>query len=317
MTAHGRAHDAPGHGHAHGNGHAHAHGLGHARGANRRRLAIVLALSAAYMVAEVVGGAIANSLALLADAGHMLSDVAALALALLALRIAERPATARRTYGFHRAEILAALANGAALLAIAGFVVVEAWQRLHDPPAVDGALLIGVATGGLLVNLVGLRVLHAGRDDSLNVRGAWLHVLADAMGSVGAIVAGVLLLAFGWAWADPAASVLIALLVVASSWSLLRETVAVLMEGAPGGVDVDAVREAMLGVEGVTAVHDLHVWSITSGMVALSAHVRAADGASGDALLRALGAVLRARFGVAHTTIQVERDVLEDCAPCE
>lgn len=309
MTAHGHAHG--------GHGHGGAHGHDHARTANRRRLAIVLALSATYMVAEAVGGAIANSLALLADAGHMLSDVAALALSLFALRIAGRPATTRRTYGFHRAEILAALANGATLLAIAAFVVFEAFQRLREPPAVDGALMVGIASGGLLVNLIGLRVLHGGRGDSLNVRGAWLHVLADAMASVGAILAGVLLLAFGWAWADPAASVLIALLVVASSWSLLRETLGVLMEGAPGGVDVDAVRDAMLDVDGVTAVHDLHVWSITSGMVALSAHVRATDGASGDALLRSLGAVLRERFDIVHTTIQVERGVLDDCAPCE
>ena len=307
MSAHGHADDHAGS----------AHGHAHARGANRRRLAIVLALSATYMVAEAVGGAIANSLALLADAGHMLSDVAALALALFAMHVAGRPATARRTYGHHRAEILAALANGATLLAIAAFVVVEAWERLRDPPAVDGGLVIAIAAGGLLVNLVGLRVLHGGRGESLNVRGAWLHVLADAMGSVGAIVAGVLLVAFGWAWADPAASVLIAVLVVLSSWSLLRETVGVLMEGAPGGVDVDAVRDAILGVPGVSAVHDLHVWSITSGMVALSAHVRAADGASGDALLRALGAVLRERFGIAHTTIQVERAVLDECATCD
>ena len=312
MSAHGRAHT----GHAHGHAQSHAHGHGSGRTANRRRLAIVLGLSAAYMVAEAVGGAIAGSLALLADAGHMLSDVAALALSLFALHVAERPPTPRRTYGHYRAEILAALVNGATLLAIAALVVVEAWERLREPSAVRGGLVIAVATGGLLVNLVGLRVLHGGRGDSLNVRGAWLHVLADALGSVGAIVGGVLVLAFGWARADPAASVLIALLVVASSWGLLRETVGVLMEGAPGGIDVDAVRDAMRAVDGVAAVHDLHVWSITTGMAALSAHVRVDDGASGDATLRALAAVLRDRFGIAHTTIQVEHGAVDEGATC-
>jgi len=304
------------HDHAHGaSGHAHAHGHGAGRAGNRRRLRVVLALAAAYMVAEAIGGVATNSLALLADAGHMLSDVAALALALFAMRIAERPATPRHSYGYYRTEILAALANGATLVAIAILVFVEAWERFRSPPAVQGAAMMAIAAGGLVVNLVGLRVLHGGRDESLNVRGAWLHVLTDALGSVGAIVGGLLVWRLGWAWADPAVSVLIGVLVVVSSWNLLRETVGVLMESAPGSVDVDAVRDALRGVPGVTAVHDLHVWSITSGMVACSAHVSVTDARPNADVLRDLRRALRDGFGIAHSTLQLEPEgfAREDC----
>ncbi len=254
----------------------HHHGV-RSTAQNRKRLATTLVLAGGYMVAEFVGGLLTNSLALLADAGHMLSDVAALGLSLFALWFATRPATPHRSYGYYRAEILAALANGATLVAIAIAIVVEACGRLRQPPVVQGGLMMGIATGGLLVNLAGLWVLHAGKGESLNVRGAWLHVLTDALGSVGAIVAGLLIWARGWNWADPAMSVLIALLVVYSSWSLLQESVSVLMEWAPRGLDVDAVRDAMRAVPGVVAVHDLHIWTITSGMVSLSAHVEAAE----------------------------------------
>lgn len=294
-----------GQGHAHG---GHAHGAGATRAGNRKRLAVVLALVVAYMVAEVVGGLLTNSLALLADAGHMLSDAGALALSLFALWIAERPPTPRRRYGYYRTEILAALVNGATLVAVAIFIFVEAWERLREPPEVQGALMMGIAAGGLAVNLAGLWILNAGRAESLNMRGAWLHVLTDALGSVGAILGGFLIWAFDWAWADPAVSVLIGLLVVVSSWNLLRETVAVLMESAPAGLDVDAVRDAMAGVPGVTAVHDLHVWSITSGMVALSAHVQVADRQPGNAVLADLRERLHERFGIDHSTIQLERE---------
>jgi cobalt-zinc-cadmium efflux system protein len=296
-------------GHAHG-GHSqggHAHGAG--RAANRKRLMLVLALSATYMVAEVVGGLVTNSLALLADAGHMLSDVAALALSLFAIWIAERPPTPTRTYGYYRTEILAALANGVTLVAISVFIFLEAWERFRAPPEVQGGLMMGIAAGGLAVNLLGLWILNAGRGESLNVRGAWLHVATDALGSVGAIVGGALIYALGWAWADPAVSVLIGLLVIYSSWGLLKETVAVLMEGAPGQVDVDAVRDAMRAVPSVTAVHDLHVWSITSGMVALSAHVCVADGPGARPMadvLRDLRRSLHDRFGIDHATVQFE-----------
>lgn len=290
--------------------HSHAHAHAGRWGGNRKRLVWALVLAASFMVAEVVGGLAANSLALLADAGHMLSDVGALGLSLFALWMAARPSGPGKTFGYHRIEILAALANGATLVALAIWIVVEAVGRLDEPPEVRGPLLLAVAAGGLVVNLVALGVLHGGRDESLNVRGAWLHVLADALGSVQAIAAGALIWAFGWHWVDPVASIVIAVLIVYSSWSLLQEAVSVLMESAPGHVDVDEVRDAILGVSGVGEVHDLHVWTITSGFVALSAHVVAVDeGArqNGD-LLPALRGELHERFGIEHVTIQVEEE---------
>jgi cobalt-zinc-cadmium efflux system protein len=293
-------------------GRDHAHADPDARGSRRgrtgRRLAITLGLVVAYMGAEVIGGFLANSLALLADAGHMLSDAGALALALVAIRVAERPATARHTYGYHRAEILAALANGATLVAIAIVIFVEAYERMRNPPEVAGGLMMGVAVGGLLINGAGLWILHSGRDESLNVRGAWLHVLTDALGSVQAIVAGALILAFGWNWIDPVASVLIGLLVIYSAWSILGQSVAVLMERAPGHLDVDSVRAALLELPHVSNVHDLHVWTITSGFVALSVHVTCRDPAERDTALHAARQVLADRFNIRHTTIQVDRD---------
>lgn len=282
---------------------AHSHSHGH--DASRKRLAIVLALVAGYMVAEVIGGMITNSLALIADAGHMLSDAAALALSLFAMWIGQRPPTPKRTFGYQRTEVLAALVNGATLVAISIYIFVEAWERFRAPPEVHGGLMMWIATGGLAVNLLGLWLLNAGRGESLNVRGAWLHVLTDALGSVGAIAGGVLIWAYGWYWADPAVSVLIGVLVIYSSWALLKETVSVLMEGAPTGIDVDAVRSALLEIEGVTAVHDLHVWSITSGVSSLSAHVRA-DGATPALLLGQIRVLLIERFDIEHSTIQLD-----------
>jgi len=293
-----------GHGHAHGQPELKASGRGH----TRRRLTITLSLVVAYMGAEVIGGLAANSLALLADAGHMLSDAGALALALFAIRFAERPATARHTYGYYRAEILAALANGATLVAIAIVIFIEAYERFREPPEVAGRLMMAVATGGLVINGLGLWILHRGRDESINVRGAWLHVLTDALGSVQAIVAGALIWAFAWNWIDPLASVLIGLLVIYSSWSLIAQSVAVLMEGAPGHVNVDEVRSALLELPDVSSVHDLHVWTITSGFVALSAHLTCADPARHDVVLRSAQHVLAERFGIRHTTIQLDRD---------
>ena len=282
----------------------------------RRRIATVLALLAAYMVAEAAGGWLSGSLALLADAGHMLSDVAALALALFAIRFAERPPTARRTFGFHRVEILAALFNGALLGAIALLVIVQALVRISEPRPVDGPLMAGVAAGGLAVNLVALFVLHGEHEHSLNARAAWLHVLGDTLGSVGALAAAGLVAWKGWTWADPAASIAIALLIVVASARLVRETVSVLMESAPGHVDVDRLERELRAVGGVRSVRDLHVWTITSGFEALSAHVAIEPGTPPLRVLRELRALVRERFGIEHTTIEVDEEARDaGCRP--
>jgi cobalt-zinc-cadmium efflux system protein len=287
--------------------HDHQHGHG-SEEANARRLATTLALVVIYLGVEVVGGVIAGSLALIADAGHMFSDAGALGLTLFAMRFARRPATAQRTYGSYRVEILAALVNGATLVAVAIYIFIEAFERIRTPPEVQGGLMLAVASGGLLVNAAGLWILRTGNDANLNMRGAWLHVLTDALGSLQAIIAGALIWAFGWYWVDPLASVLIGLLVIYSSWSLIVQSVAVLMEGAPGHLNVDDVRSALLGLPQVSNVHDLHVWTITSGFVALSAHVTCPGDHNHDSLLRDARTMLAESFGIRHTTIQIDRD---------
>lgn len=289
---------------------AHDHGGdGHAGPGPERstgRLKWTLGLVLAYMVAEVVGGILTNSLALLADAGHMLSDAGSLALTLFAMWVARRPPTPERTFGYYRTEILAALLHGATLVAVSLYVFHEAWQRFQDPPEVTGPLMMGVAVGGLAVNGIGLWLLHEGREESLNMEGAWLHVLADTLGSVGAIVAGLVIWLTGWNLADPVASTLIGVLVLGSSWRLLRQSVNVLLEGAPAHLDVEEIRDGLRSVEGIRGVHDLHVWSITSGMVSLSAHVEREDGRPPAALLSELQSLLRERFGIRHCTLQIE-----------
>ncbi len=301
-------------GHHHGHGHGHGHGSGE-RQRNKRRLLLTLVLAAIYMVAEVIGGLLSNSLALLADAGHMLSDVAALGLSLAALWIAERPPTAQRTFGYYRMEILAALVNAATLGVVAILIVLEAIERLQAPQAVQGSMMIWIALGGLLMNLLGLWILHGGRSEDLNMQGAWLHVLSDALGSVGAIIAGLLVWAFAWNWADTLISVVIAVLIIHASWNLLREAVAVLMEQAPGGIDVDQVRDSMIASPGVLSVHSLHVWTITSGLHALAAHVTVDDLTHHQHLLKALRDMLHERFGIDHITIQIELEGFEEQLP--
>jgi cobalt-zinc-cadmium efflux system protein len=304
--------------HAHGgHGHRHAHGpvgpQGPAGGDpaerrrnDRRRLALTLGLAGSYMVAEVVGGWLSGSLALLADAGHMLSDVAALAVALFALWIAQRPADARRTFGHTRAEILAALGQGAALVCVAFVVVHEALERLSQPHPVEAPLMLAVATGGLAINLAGLWILEGGRGHSLNVRGAWLHVLSDALGSAGAIAAGLAIWLWNVSWADPVASLAIAVLIVFSAWNLLKEAIDVLMETVPAHLDVEEIRTTLREVEGVEEVHDLHVWTIGSGEVSLSAHVVSTFEGPAPELLSRLHDVLLERFGIDHSTLQIE-----------
>ena len=260
------------------------------------------------MVAELVGGVLSHSLALLADAGHMLSDVAALGLSLFAAWISRRPATPARSYGYHRTEILAALANAATLIAISLWVVIEAWHRLHEPHPVAGRLVMVIAAGGFLINIAGMWVLSGGRHDNLNVRGAWLHVATDALGNIGTVLAGALVAFTGLLWADPAASVLIALLVCWSSWALLRESVDVLMEGTPAGIDPDTVRDALCRVAGVQAVHDLHIWSITSSQVSMSAHVAVNGDRPDREVLPELCSALRDGFSITHVTLQLEAE---------
>ncbi len=284
---------------------------------NRRRLSIALALTATYMVAEVVGGLAANSLALLADAGHMFSDAAARGLSVMAVTLAQRPATMQRTYGFHRAEILAALVNGAALVALSVLIAREAWERLAQPPEVQGGLMLAVAGGGLAINLANLMILSGGRESNLNVRGAWLHVMADTLGSIGAMSAGVVIYLFGWRWADPVASFVIASLVLYSAWGLVRETLDVLMEGVPKGISIQDVTSALEELPGVLDTHDLHVWSLTSGRNIATAHLIIAEDADHQGIIDAANRTLAIRFAIEHATIQVEHDALaSQCNPC-
>lgn len=300
-------------GHHHGH-HDHGH-QGHAHGApagardrtrERRALAVVLALTLSFAAVEVAGGLVAGSVALLADAAHMLSDAASLALALGALWLAGRPATTRLSFGWRRAEILAALANGALLAAVGGWVVVEAAMRLADPPAVRGGVALVVGAVGLLVNVVGAAILMRSGGGGLNVRAALAHVLADLAGSVGVVVAGAVILTTGWRPIDPLLGLAIGALVLWGAWRVLREAVAVLLEATPAGVDGDAVGRAMAAVEGVREVHDLHIWTITSGFPALAAHVTVEPGTDCRDRRRALAVLLAREFGIAHTTLQVE-----------
>ena len=289
--------------------HGHTHGV---PDATPRRLAWTLALVLGYAAAEVIGGLVSGSLALLADAGHMVSDAAALGLTLFAMWFARRAPTATRTFGYFRAEILAALVNGSTLVAIALVILVEAVQRLRQPVAVEGSIMLVVAVGGLLVNVAGLYLLREGPHGNLNVKGAWLHVLTDALGSAQAIAAATLIWTLGWTWVDPVASMLIALLVVYASWTLLRQSVGVLMEGTPADVDPRRVEAVLRSVAGVVDIHDFHLWSITSGFTALSAHLVVPDGADGPEVLRRSAACLADRFGIRHSTLQL--DVGGPCA---
>lgn len=297
------------HQHEGGARHSHLHGRA-AR--SRRRLSIVLLLTAVYMLAEAAGGWITGSLALLADAGHMLTDAAALALALIAAWFGSRPATSSKTFGYYRLEILAALINGVALVLISFLIFYEAYKRWAQPPEVRSGLMILIATGGLIINLICARLLHGDHHDDLNVRGARLHIIGDALGSVGAIVAGALMWLKGWYAADPLFSSLIGLLIVWSSWHLIREATNVLLEGTPAHINLAAVEEAILQTDGVTDVHDLHIWTITSGHEALSAHVIHREAISQAELLKELRAKLLERFGVDHLTIQMETPDFED-----
>jgi cobalt-zinc-cadmium efflux system protein len=291
---------------------SHAHGAIDATTAatHRGRLAVVLLLSVLVLVAELIGAAVSGSLALLADAGHVATDVVGIGLALGAVTLAQRPARGRRTFGWQRAEILAAVVNALLLFGVAAYVVVSAIRRIGQPPEIGSLLMLLVAAGGLVANLVGLALLHQDRDRSLNARGAYLEVLGDAVGSLAVLAAAAVIGLTGWTPADTVASLVIACLVLPRAVSLLREALDVLLEAAPPGVDLDEVRAHILEVEGVRGVHDLHAWTITSGLPVLSAHVVVADDAldngHGGRVLDALCSCLGDHFDVEHCTFQLE-----------
>ena len=285
---------------------SHEHGHGHGRSRDRRALAVALALILAFMVAEVAAALVAGSLALLADAGHMLTDAAALAAALVASRLATRPARGPWTFGFGRTEILAAQANGITLLVVGALVVYSAIRRLVSPPDVHGGIVLAVALAGVAVNLAATLVLSRADRSSLNVRGAFLHIATDLAAFAATAVAGGLILATGWNRFDPIAGLLVAALMVRSSWSLIRESGRIFLEASPAGIDPDAVSRALAEAEDVVEVHDLHVWTVTSGFPALAAHVLVEPGADCHDARRRLQRLLEERFALRHTTLQVD-----------
>lgn len=276
---------------------------------NRRALWLTFALTSGYLVVEVVAGLLTNSLALLADAGHMLTDVGGLGLALFASWVSQRPATPEKTYGYYRVEILAALTNALMLFGVSGYILYEAYHRFQDPPEVASLPMAAVAMVGLVVNLIGWRTLRAGAEESLNLRGALLEVMSDALSSIGVIAAGAIMWLTGWRYADPLVSAFIGVFILPRTWRLLGQALNVLLEATPAHINLPALEQAMLEVDGVARVHDLHVWTITSGADALSAHVVLRPGtaaAGSSAILKRLTDRLKERFGIAHSTIQVE-----------
>jgi cobalt-zinc-cadmium efflux system protein len=295
-------------GHHHGHGHDHAHHH-HGRKGERSKLAIAVALTAGILVAEIVGGLKSRSLSLLSDAGHVMSDLVAQLLALIAVTLAGRPADARRTWGWHRLEILAALMNGMILFALAGVLMWQGAMRLRSPVEVHTGLMLVIAVIGLCANVIGAWLLHGSH--SLNARGAYLHLVLDALSSVTVVIGGVtMMLAHGLYWLDPLLSMVIGLIIIYNAYLLVKEAVDILLEAVPKDVDPASVADKIRGVDGVAEVHDLHIWTITSGMMALSAHVVVATGHQGDRarLMNAVKHVLIEHFKISHTTIQIEED---------
>lgn len=292
------------HSHDHGN---HDHGVHrHGRETGSRRLVLVLVITAVFMIVEFVGGWLANSLALMADAGHMLSDVAALSLSVFALLLARRPPTPDKSYGYLRFEILAALANGVTLVVISLLILWQAWQRFLDPRPIEGGLMLAVAVVGLAVNVIAAILLHRSSAHSLNVRGAYLHVLGDLLGSVAAIIAAIIILTTGWLPADPVISCFVAVLILIGSWRLVRESVDILLEGTPRGIDLADVEDAIGAIPGVGAVRDLHVWTLTSGILAMSGHAGIDDLQDYNRILSDIHRTMHDAFGISHVTVQLD-----------
>jgi cobalt-zinc-cadmium efflux system protein len=291
-------------------GHSHSHGI--ADGQNERLLRIALSLTAAFLVVELIGGILVKSLALISDAAHMFTDTAALAIALVAIRIGKRPADSQRTFGYYRFEILAAAFNAILLFLVAGYIVVEAYLRLQHPPKVQSTAMLIIAAIGLGVNLVSMRLLSAGKDSSLNVKGAYLEVWSDMLGSLGVILAALIIGWTGWSWVDSAVAVAIGLWVVPRTWVLLKASLNVLLEGVPEGIGLEKIEAAVLELPGTVSIHDLHVWSISSGKTSLTVHVVCnSPAAEWPTLLCAVRARLAQQFNIHHSTVQLEP------APCE
>jgi len=280
--------------------------LASAGGRHQAGLRVAFGLTAAYMVAEVVGGLATGSLALLSDAAHMGTDVLGLGMALAAVHLASRPSSSQRTWGTYRLEVLAALANGVVLFAVAGWILLDAWHRIAEPPDVAAGAVLAVAGAGLVVNLTCFRLLRAGATESINVQGAYLEVVADLFGSIGVIVAAAVVAVTGWTYADPLIAAAIGLFILPRTWHLCAQAVRIIMEIAPPEVDVAAVEQRLGGLPGVASVHDLHLWTLTSGIEAASCHVVVADGADAHGVLDSVGDLLRDEYGVAHSTIQCE-----------
>ena len=299
---------------AHDHAHDHAHGHRHARGTSTRALAWALALTFVILLVEAIGGWLSNSLALLADAGHVLTDAGALALSLFVAWLSRQPSSAEKTYGYLRWEILAALINGATLLGISAWIVIEALQRFRHPEAVGGSVMLAAAALGLVVNAVAAWLLHGAHESSLNVRGAYLHVLGDMLASLGTVVAAIVIRFTGWLTADPIASLLTTLLIVAGAWTLVRESVDVLLEASPPHIELDTVRTRLESIPNVESVHDLHVWTVTSGMVAMSAHAIVRDSNCHQSVLERAHDLLL-DMGIQHVTIQLECEAMDEREP--
>jgi cobalt-zinc-cadmium efflux system protein len=302
---HDHDHGGGGHGHSHGFG---AHALEARREDSRKRLMVALAINVVLLLAEAIGGVVTGSLAVLADAGHLLSDVGSIVLALIAARLAARPATGRRTFGWQRTEVLAALANGLTLVVVSVIIGVAAIGRFSDPPGIEGGGVLALGILGLLGNAAATVYLARGQREDINLEGVIRHSFADALGSLGVVIAGAVVLAGGSDIVDPIVGLLISVLVLFSSWRLLKEPFDVLMEAAPEGLDVDAMGAAICRVPGVRSVHDLHVWTVTAGFPALAAHVVVARGTDRDRVLRQLEMELGESFGIEHTTLQMEEE---------
>lgn len=296
-------------------GHSHAghtHGSGTAAGQHKGKLKAALALTTGFMIVEAVGGLLTGSLALVADAAHMLTDAGGLALALIAIGFAERPATPQKTYGYVRLEILAALLNAVVLLLLTIFILYEAVDRFLNPPPVMAGPMLAVAIIGLAVNLTSMKLLASGSEESLNVKGAYFEVMSDMLGSVGVIIAALIVMFTGWRLADPIIGAGIGLFIVPRTWSLMKQAIHILMEGTPPEIDIDLLESTIKEIPGVVAVHDLHVWTITSGLDSMSCHVVIADMARARETLLAVNEAMKEKFNLTHTTIQVEDQALRD-----